>query len=102
MVDNTLLILMTGLTTLGGTIVTALLQVYRDRAKAKLEERNRAWDLEDRQEKAATVLHETKKNTEISQNAFHEANQTNLKISATHDRIDGVVKDTKKALSLDK
>ncbi len=96
------------------SVITQLLNVYRER-------RNRKWDIEDRAAKAgvvasalatqadrlahttntqaAVVLHEIQKNTEISKAAFNEANDTNAKIAQVHARIDAIVKDVNAALN---
>jgi hypothetical protein len=70
------------------TAVSQLVNVYRDRQRRKLEVRNRQWDVEDRQAKAAEVLSEIQKNTDISVNAFNQANSVNTKFIKIHQRID--------------
>lgn len=83
-------------------ILGQLLTIWRERQRRKLDVRNRRWDAEDRErtavERAKNLLGKLQENTDISVAAFKEANQVNLKLSAVHDRIDGVVSDTQAAL----
>jgi hypothetical protein len=105
------------LTTIGGiftTLMSLWVTTYKDKQKEKndallreetrkVEERNRQWDLEDREFKARelekkvvgtaetlaskvgkshdVLLHEIKENTEISKSAFHEANDAKKTIA---------------------
>jgi hypothetical protein len=109
-VDNNVV---TALAVGSSAVIGQLLTIWRERQRKKLDERNRKWDAEDRERKTAEIasalesanrdragvlLGKLAENTKLSVDAFREANQVNLKLSAVHDRIDGVVSDTNAAL----
>jgi hypothetical protein len=53
--DNTILIIVSGVLTFGGTIVTSLLSVYRENAKAKSDKERHEWERQDRIDHAAAI-----------------------------------------------
>ena len=55
MQDNTILIIVSGVLTFGGTIVTSLLSVYRENAKAKSDKERHEWERQDRIDHAAAI-----------------------------------------------
>jgi DNA-binding transcriptional regulator YiaG len=92
--QNTLIQLMLFLT----FVVTKLFDVYNDRQKQNRELRQREWDKEDRErarqelaEKVATthekVIKKIEENTNISREAFTEANNVNVKLLRMSDQI---------------
>lgn len=75
MTDAQFVILVTSVTTLVSTILGFGYNLYRDN-------RNRKWDLENRRLARDEVMRKIDQNTEISVQAFKEANDVNAKIAA--------------------
>lgn len=98
MTSDTMLIIVSGLLTFGGTVTTAFLQMWRDKHRLAVDEARHRWDIEDRKVKADEALtalqHQADRvagkvdeNTAISEAAFHEANNANMKLLEVHRRI---------------
>lgn len=77
-------------------VVTGLLGFlgmwYRDCRKDKIAERQRRWDIEDREAKSVKVLDKIAENTQVSVVAFDTANGHNDKIARLNGRMDGMEK----------
>jgi hypothetical protein len=83
--------------------ITSLVQIWRDRQKAKVDfrdaQRRHQWDMEDRAARNLQVLGAIADNTEVSNKAFAVANNVNQKLLSMDAKLAVAIPDTAAILS---
>ncbi len=90
---------MTAVAVGSSTVITVILNIWRDRGRARVSAQARLWDAQDRAEKNAKVMQELERNTKVSVDAFRVGNNLNEKLLNMDQKLAVAIPETERILS---